>query len=237
MIISHKHQFIFVKTRKTAGTSVEIALSRHLGQSDIVTPIAPDDERLRSECSEVGPQHYLETSIFNYGPKDWGRLCLRGQRKSRFYNHIPASQIRRRIGAEIWDQYFKFTIERNPWDKVVSLHSHHKAIGNAEGQLSLEQFIRSGGSRAASDYDIYCVNGRNVLDFVCRYENLQSDLDRVCEIVGMPALELPRAKGNYRTDKRHYAELLSDETKAIVAQVFLREIDLLGYQCANPPTV
>ena len=34
MIASHAHRFVFVKTRKTAGTSLEIALSRHCGPSD-----------------------------------------------------------------------------------------------------------------------------------------------------------------------------------------------------------
>lgn len=81
MIISHKHKFIFVKTRKTAGTSVEIALSRHLGPDDIITPISPDDEKLRAERCDLGPQHYLETSLWNYSPRDWVRrmrhgLCL-----------------------------------------------------------------------------------------------------------------------------------------------------------------
>ncbi len=33
MIISHRHSFVFVKTTKTAGTSVEIALSKHCGQT------------------------------------------------------------------------------------------------------------------------------------------------------------------------------------------------------------
>ena len=41
MIISHKYRFIFVKTRKTAGTSVEAYLSQHCGDSDVLTPIHP----------------------------------------------------------------------------------------------------------------------------------------------------------------------------------------------------
>ncbi|MEL6382956.1 MAG: chondroitin 4-O-sulfotransferase, partial [Cyanobacteria bacterium J06626_18] len=31
MIISHEYKFIFLKTRKTAGTSIEIALSKFCG--------------------------------------------------------------------------------------------------------------------------------------------------------------------------------------------------------------
>ena len=41
MIISHKYRFIFVKTRKTAGTCVEAYLSQHCGDSDVLTPIHP----------------------------------------------------------------------------------------------------------------------------------------------------------------------------------------------------
>jgi hypothetical protein len=39
MIISHEHKFIFVKTRKTAGTSIEIALSKFCGPDDVICPI------------------------------------------------------------------------------------------------------------------------------------------------------------------------------------------------------
>lgn len=49
MIISHKYKFIFLKTKKTAGTSFEIALSRYLGEDDVVTPISPECEALRQE--------------------------------------------------------------------------------------------------------------------------------------------------------------------------------------------
>ena len=44
MIISHKYRFIFVKTLKTAGTSIEVFLSQHCGPDDVVTPILPHVE-------------------------------------------------------------------------------------------------------------------------------------------------------------------------------------------------
>ena len=39
MIISHRHKFIYLKARKVAGTSVEVALAKHCGDADIVTPV------------------------------------------------------------------------------------------------------------------------------------------------------------------------------------------------------
>jgi len=37
MIISHRHRYIFIKTRKTAGASVELALVQSCGPDDIMT--------------------------------------------------------------------------------------------------------------------------------------------------------------------------------------------------------
>ena len=59
MIASHRHRFVFVKTRKPAGTSLEIALSRHCGPEDVITPISAADERLRRELGGTGPQNHL----------------------------------------------------------------------------------------------------------------------------------------------------------------------------------
>jgi hypothetical protein len=41
MIISHKYKFIFIKTFKTASTSVEAYFSQYAGSNDILTPITP----------------------------------------------------------------------------------------------------------------------------------------------------------------------------------------------------
>jgi hypothetical protein len=52
MIISHEHKFIFIKTKKTAGTSIELALSQLCGPDDIIPPTTESDETLRVPGSE-----------------------------------------------------------------------------------------------------------------------------------------------------------------------------------------
>src|ERR1044072_9375465 len=48
MIVSHEHKFIFLKTKKTAGTSIELALSALCDERDVITPLAEIDEGLRA---------------------------------------------------------------------------------------------------------------------------------------------------------------------------------------------
>ncbi|MHA1108957.1 MAG: hypothetical protein ACTSQV_07565, partial [Alphaproteobacteria bacterium] len=42
--MSYEHRYIYVKGRKVASTSIEIALAPFYGPLDIVTPITPADE-------------------------------------------------------------------------------------------------------------------------------------------------------------------------------------------------
>ena len=58
MIISHKYKFIFIKTRKTAGTTIEYNLSKYLGNDDIIAP---------SEQANYLAQNYIQqTSLSRF---------------------------------------------------------------------------------------------------------------------------------------------------------------------------
>jgi hypothetical protein len=48
MIVSHEHKFIFLKTKKTAGTSIELALSELCGTDDVIAPLTEIDEARRA---------------------------------------------------------------------------------------------------------------------------------------------------------------------------------------------
>ena len=43
-------------------------------------------------------------------------------------------------------------------------------------------------------------------------------------------LELPRAKSRFRRDKRSYRDILGEEEKAKIAELFCDEISLFGYE-------
>ena len=141
MIISHQHKFIFIKTAKTAGTSIEVFLSRWCGKEDIVTPIRPPIEghQPRNHEQLVDPR----TGLL-WRPEGLHR-ALRNvfERRQKFYNHMPAWLVQQRIPARVWNSYFKFCVERNPWDKVLS--HYHMVASRADGSLSLDQYLLSNG--------------------------------------------------------------------------------------------
>ena len=61
MIVSHQHKLIFIKPRKVAGTSFEIALAKFCSEGDIITPISRNDEEIRQRLGFIGPRN------FNFG--------------------------------------------------------------------------------------------------------------------------------------------------------------------------
>lgn len=85
MIISHKYQFIFLKTKKTTGTSAEISLSRHCNGNDILTPLINYDEEIRKKLGKK-PQNYWIGD-------------------NQLYNHISAEKVKNYIGGDIWNSY------------------------------------------------------------------------------------------------------------------------------------
>ena len=53
MIVNHKYKFIFFKSKKVGGTSMEIALSKFTSDSDIVTKIMKDEEEALKISNDV----------------------------------------------------------------------------------------------------------------------------------------------------------------------------------------
>jgi Sulfotransferase family len=229
MIISHQHRLIFVKTRKTAGTSIELGLRRLCGPNDVITPVG-EDEKLARSLGLPRPQHtYIPV------PRMDARalaMLLRRSRRPSFYNHMPARRIRAIAGRRMWDDYLTVTVERNPWDRALSLF-HWRSRSSGAGWGDLTAFLRHARQErpmALSNWWLYSVRNTVVVDRVLRYEDLCMEINWLWDQIGHEPPELPRAKGTQRTDRRHYQEVMRGADRDLVAAACSREIDHFGYE-------
>jgi hypothetical protein len=234
MIISHKYRFIFIKTRKTAGTSFEMALGDQCGPEDIITRVSMADEKVRRQLTTRSAQNY-RMSINTYTWHDWKQLLTKGRFK-RFENHDTAEKIVQFISKEHWDGYFKFCFERNPWDKMVSHYYWKKGVYQL---TSFQEYLEKGAKGEITGFaetihskDQYSLNGRVVVDKIYKFEEMDASLDDIAERLGLDKpLKMPeyKAKGQYREDKKSYRELLTSEEARWIAEQFKWEIEHLGY--------
>ena len=209
MIISHQHRFIFLKTRKTAGTSLEIALSQYCGPNDLITRISSDDEELRRERGFRGPQNYLVGE----------RLVT---------NHHGAATALAIVGIEKWGSYFKFSIERNPFDRAIS--SYWWRTRKMSPRPSIHDYLPTIPDLLQSNWHIYSMGDTIAADHVMRFERLEDEVNALQARLGVGPLSMFKAKSGHRTDRRPYREVLSAGDRALIERHCSREIATFRYQ-------
>jgi len=226
MIISHKYKFIFIKTRKTAGTSIEVFLSQHCAADDIATPIYPHVEPHLSR-NYHGFWNPLPEMVYRKG---WNinKTISDVLKRRKFFNHMPAKVVQARVSREIWRNYYKFCVERNPWDKTLS---HYYTVNvRTKKNLSLDAYFQQ--RSFCVDHPKYLdEDGNFLVDRVVRYESLSQELGEVFEQLGIPfdgSLGV-YAKGNYRKDKSPYQDVFSTSQAEMIRKAFAKEIALYGY--------
>lgn len=240
MIISHSRKFIFVKTYKTAGSSLEVALSKYCAKGDILTPLDGDEETKRRELSGgLGARNYGKAAR-RYRLEDLAYLATRRKIVERYNEHSAAWQIRRMVGEEIWGSYFKFTIVRNPYDRCLSRFYYSKKVYEDRGKgrpwdlEDLDQYMRYNPWFINENWVMYTEADRPLVDFFVRYEHLEADLGAVSERLGFGRnvhedLKSISSKRGIRPKSTAPSVRLSPAGRDMVALLCAPEIELFGY--------
>jgi len=237
MIVSFAKNFIFLKTRKTGGTTVEIALTPSCGPADILAPITFEDELLRLEDGKPAARNFasdrqleadIAAAVLARREDEFYRLKRLAARQGAFRNHMTASEARERVPRRFWDSAFKFTVERHPYEKVVSraYWDSRKAAESDIGELI---------DRAIADLDdgraVYTIDGAVAVDRILRLEALEDEMKALAGRLGLSLpVTLPKAKGSFRADRRPAREILSERQRAAIFERQKQTFELMGYE-------
>lgn len=227
MVISHRYKFIFIKTHKTAGSSMEMALAPLCGPEDIVTPMESnahtDLPRNFHEHTFIG-RSYARSRIF--------RKCIKRHSPilgAWYYEHMPAWRVRELIGEKTWNDYHKFCFERNPWDKVVSYYNWKK-FGQKRHMPDFKTYVMKKSHRLPMDARLYFDGEECMMDEVADYSGFLSGFADICDRLSLPYDgHMPREKTNITSKKVDYRDYYDDETRELVGELFHREIMLKGF--------
>lgn len=161
----------------------------------------------------------------------------------------PADYVR---VLAMYPDYYKFTFTRNPWARAVSCYNSKikdAVLGKQarimcfynglSPQMSFKDFARWLNTEEGSDAqaDRHWLSQHILLTgadekpfcaFTGKYETLEKDLENVCAKLGMPPVTL--AQKGHISENRDYRSYYDEETKALIARRYARDIELYGYE-------
>lgn len=202
-MISHTKNFIFIHIPKTGGTSIEHGLR---------------------------PYGKLLQGVVNF--------------ESIYYKHVTASALQRMLGPSEYAAYFKFTFVRNPWDWIVSNYAFNRGlcrpyvigtkytisgkVPDSAKDVSFSDWLRWWIEELSPSQSTMVVDdeGRLMVDFVGRFEHLESDFHRLCTSLGLPTAALPHLKAS---EHGPYMEYYDETTRQLVIEHFKTDFELFGY--------
>lgn len=241
MIISHKHKFIFIHSPKTAGISIKKYLAQYCGEEDIITPNSVTEGQnyrgLFNPLPELIDLLKNSNGLNPAGNPDFKNLGMCKEivkqflNKKKFYSHIPAVLIRSRLPQEVWNNYFKFCVERNPFDKVVSkYYFRRKNLGDLS--YSFDDFMNDKVHyRLPYGYPLYCdLEGNVIVDRVLRYESLQQEFMEVLDYLELPKENLPLENVSNRPSYREFFANGNEKYIPFIRNAFKRELEVHNYE-------
>lgn len=216
-MISTNENFLFLHVPKTGGTSVAEAL----------LPFA--DEVITTQKG-----HHDGDKNFGLQHPQYGTG-----------KHTTLATYKRLLEPDVYESLFKFTILRNPWDRMISFYfSPHRCnvewdrnrfAAFVQDQLPFRHYIDSTTWRRRISERLGRLSPGLVskirpldaeLDYVVRFEHLNEDFQSLCSHLDLPCDGLPV---KHSSDREHYSNYYDSRLKRLVSKRFKEEIHFGKY--------
>jgi|688.fasta_scaffold04259_14 hypothetical protein len=167
MIIAHKNRFIFVKSRKTAGSSIQHALATFCEPEDVIS-----GSGFSRNIDQIGDKNRAHVEAEEI-------RCLLGA-------EVWESYYKFCFIRNPWD----LTISRFFWDikkmRTQEVDFNRWLKSKKISQLEIDTLT-----------PYTHIKGKLAVDFVGRYEHLSEDFARLCNKLELPLPELPHQKARH----------------------------------------
>jgi hypothetical protein len=118
---------------------------------------------------------------------------------------------------------------RNPFDRAVSWYFWQKSIKKTNKKF--KDFILSKGCNPLVPFvDWVFLEKECILNDHIRYENLEDDTKRIFSKWFNVDIVYPNAKSSQRKSKKHYTEYYDDESRKIIAEKYVKDLEYFGYK-------
>lgn len=151
------------------------------------------------------------------------------------HGHISARRIRPYLEDATWRDYFKFGFVRNPYDRFIStcffLHRNDPEF-RENPLLNMKQALKNRSFRQRvlvrpQTLQLIDENHELALDYVGRYESLQSSFDAICAKIGVESEALGHENASQRGNCTDYYD---DELQQAVADFYADDLRRFDYQ-------
>jgi hypothetical protein len=143
--------------------------------------------------------------------------------------HGTAIEARDKYAKSKFKKYYKFAFVRNPWDRIVSwYHWRNIKIPFKQWLMETDMFLRWKHipiQKLQCSYFI-CEKERILVDFVGRYEDLQSDYRYICNKIKVQPITLQQ---RHKSSHKQYRKYYDEESRNFVSQHHSTDINLFGY--------
>jgi len=185
--------------------------------------------------------------IFIHIPKNGGMAVNDGLFDGRMIGGHSTAAFFKVVFGKQFDEYFKFAIARNPWDRLVSAYEYLKGGGMDYRDREWEQkhigqyhdfksFVNNWlnekniykGMHVMPQTEFVCDrSGKVIVNYIGRFEHFEDSFADVCNRLGKPECKLPHTNKSVR--EKDYRTYYGDEEAMRVAKVYRKDIETFGY--------
>lgn len=215
-MISHRHKCIFIHIPKCAGSSIR--------------------------------DFYFDTPNLDWKTPNYELLYGWCPKRKIHLQHATAKQLLETdlISEEVWNEYYKFTFVRNPWDRAYSSYlwvmrdrkikdsfkNFILAEGSFKNVLTNEDVMSNRACHLWKQTDFFTFNGSYKLNFIGNFETLQEDIELINRKLNINEVFKQHSNKSENRSK-HYSYFYGNRNRKLVEANYQKDIEVLKYSFEN----